>query len=505
MLQLKGFEVAPVDVRSLENWGKQRKTGSRERYSVRDAALREAVSRPSCASWRVVAGGALVEVTKPRSHVLAALELPAQLIPEGAGGRPPEAAAAAPLGNNADFASPPPTLDVHAILPPPSTVKAWRLRSYGREILARDGNTKRIRWCGSRISRGSDGVGVYARPDRAYGRVQGVCVCGQSLACPVCAPRIAAFRAAEVSECFARASKLGVEARLETFTIPHVFGNELGSEVDVFAEAWRRMNSGKKAAKANEGAFGHHVGREVTWSTRNGWHYHHHRCRYDEVGTFDEERARAHWLAALRSVGRYTPDCEEHAYDCGVIGDEAHAAYVGKLATAVEAQARAIGSEIASAATKGRNMATLLLDASQGDAWAGKVWLAGVAAITERKISSVRWSRGLRAKVGMQKEKSDEAIAREEVLPTDVFLGALTPAQWRGILMHRAEFALCCAANQGADAVNSFLAGLELGQLNDDARPAVAVPLQDETCYSVAGLPADVVARLEKLKNEPRV
>ena len=38
-------------------------------------------------------------------------------------------------------------------------------------------------------------MGVYRRPDRPYGRVNGVCVCGQSLACPVCAPRIAAKRA----------------------------------------------------------------------------------------------------------------------------------------------------------------------------------------------------------------------------------------------------------------------------------------------------------------------
>jgi len=326
-------------------------------------------------------------------------------------------------------------------------------------------------------------VGVYARPKRAYGRLSGVCVCGQSLACPVCAPRIAAKRAAEISECFTRVAKLGYEARLETFTIPHHAGSSLGDEIDIFSAAWADMANGKAAVKSKRHCLGSHVGREVTWGRENGWHYHHHRCRYDSPGTYDPERAKYHWLASLKAVGRYSPSCDAHAFDCGVVGDAVHAEYVGKIATAVDADSRAVGSEIASSATKGKNLATLLLAAAQGDRRLGRTWVEGVQCITERKVSSVRWSRGLRAKVGMESEKTDEQIAQEEVEDSDVFLGALTAMQWRGVLMHRAEFALLCAANQGADAVNNFLAGLELGQLNDDARPAVIVPLSDETVY----------------------
>jgi hypothetical protein len=221
----------------------------------------------------------------------------------------------------------------------------------------------------------------------------------------------------------------------------------------------------------------------VTWGDLNGWHFHYHVLRYDEPGTFNEKLANKQWLDALEGVGRKWRGAELHAFDCGIVGDAAHAAYVGKLATAVEAAARAIGSEIASSATKGKNLATLLQLATCGDTRAAKVWAAGVADIVDRKVSSVRWSRGLGDKLGMPRGKSDEEVAADEVLPTDEFLGALTAMQWRGVLMHRAEFALLCAANQGADSVNSFLAGLELGQLNDDARPAVVVPLQDETCY----------------------
>jgi hypothetical protein len=394
--------------------------------------------------------------------------------------RPKAAAGAAgALGNTADFVSP-----ADGFLPPPSTVKAWYLRSYARQTLWKAGIDRRMRYCGARIGRKFDGVGVYARPDRAYGRVNGVCVCGQSLACPVCAPRIAAFRAAEVSTAFERAGKLGYEARLVTFTVPHSSGTTLGTEIDCFAAAWRAFQTGKRGVERRAYSLGNHVGREVTYGEKNGWHYHHHQLRYDEAGRFDHERTEAQWLAALETVGRKWRGAELHAFDCGAVGSQAGARYVAKLATSVEAQGRAIGSEIASGATKGKNLATLLSQAVAGDAISERAWLSGVADVLNRKVSSVRWSRGLRAKVGMEAEKSDGQVALEEVVSTDIFLGALTPMQWRGVLLHRAEFALCVAANQGEQAVNNFLAGLGLGQLNDDARPAVVVPLEAETCYT---------------------
>ena len=53
-------------------------------------------------------------------------------------------------------------------------------------------------------------------------------------------------------------------------------------------------------------------------------------------------------------------------------------------------------------------------------------------------------------------------------MKTDVFLGALNPWQWRVICGARAEFALVCAAQNGEAAVNSFLAGFEVGKLNDE-------------------------------------
>lgn len=337
--------------------------------------------------------------------------------------------------------------------------------------MKRNGVARRMRWCGSRISRKNDGVNLYSRPDRAYGRVGGVCVCGQSICCPVCAPRIAAFRAEEVAKAYEAALQNGWEVRLETFTAPHQLDlrpNALKEQFEEFSNLWRRYQSGKKCQARERGAEGHHLAREINWG-ENGWHYHHHRLRYDRPGTFNPDLAEAHWLGVLEGAGLRTVGADRYAYDCGDVGSEAGARYVSKLSTSVEAQARAISSEIASAATKGRNINTLLSDYARGDINSGVIWLNGVSCITAGKVSSVRWSRGLRAKLGMaEAEKSDEEVAAEEVLPSDVFLGSLNQRQWRRVLELRCEFALCCAANQGEDAVNAFLEGIDCGRMNDD-------------------------------------
>jgi hypothetical protein len=384
-------------------------------------------------------------------------------------GRGAPAAEAAPLGNNADLVAAP---DILALLPPCGTVTAWMMRAYAREIFTRGCVTPRLRmrWCGSKISKREFGVEVYRRPTLSYGRLGGVCVCGQSLCCPVCAPRIAAFRAAEVAECFKRAASMGYEARLVTFTMPHSLGENLDVLLELQRRAWAIVAHSRSASKRRRYSLGYHLGNEITWGNSNGWHPHKHQLRYDKPGTYCAESDRADWLSALDNIGRKTAGAERRAFDCGTVGDEAGARYVAKLATSVEAQGRAVGSEIASAATKGRNFNSLLRSSfADRDHGATSTWLEGVLVVTSAKLASVRWSRGLRSVVGLSvEEPSDEAVAAETVTEQDQLLGCLTPMQWAGILRHSVEFHLCCAAQNGRSAVNSFLSGLELGQLCDD-------------------------------------
>jgi hypothetical protein len=414
-------------------------------------------------------------------------------------GLPPSAATGEPgsgLGKNADFVG-------MTYLPAPGTVRGWHLRSHARDVLMRAGVHKRLRWCGTKVARGARAIGVHARPDRAYGRVSGVCVCGQSLCCPVCAPRIAAFRAADVARGFANAAARGWEARLVTYTMPHTVTDGLGSLLDMMSLAWRRMQT-NRGRDLRAGSHGNVTAQEINWSAANGWHPHKHQLRFDEPGRFDEHRHRAAWLASLETVGRLSRGAQEHAFDVGMVGSEAGARYVSKLALAVDAQARAsagMSMELAGGANKGRNMIALLADAALGDVEAEAVWLRGVSEVISRKVSSLRWSRGLRAELDVPAEKSDEEIAAEEVTPLDVFLGVIHHWQWRVVVAHRAELALCCAANRGREAVDSFLSGLGAGHLYDeepDGPPTPRPYIEPEKLSDVDRVCAEIQREIDR-------
>ena len=386
------------------------------------------------------------------------------------------AVSAAPLGKNADLAG------NGVFLPAPSNIKAWWLRGYARDRLNRAGIQKRLRFCGVKVSRVASGVGVHARPDRAYGRLSGVCVCGQSICCPVCGPRIAAFRAVDVEAGFKKMMEAGYEARLLTYTLPHSDRDQLGPLLDMLKEAWKR-NVDSYGKELRAGKIGDITGQEINWGRVNGWHPHKHQLRFDEKGKFDPDRHRAAWLASLEAIGRRSTGTEIRAFNVAAVGSSAGAKYVSKLALSVSAEARAggIGIELAGGANKGRSLIALLASAAAGDEEAAEVWLAGVSVIIARKITSLKWSRGFRDICGVALEKSDEEIAAEEVVESDIYLGELNFHQWRVIVNHHAELALCLAANQGREAVNSMLMGLGAGMLDMGSDAAVeTTPMLDQ-------------------------
>jgi hypothetical protein len=253
------------------------------------------------------------------------------------------------------------------------------------------------------------------------------------------------------------------------------------------------QRSGSYARGCRKNSFGNITAFEFTYG-ENGWHPHKHQLRFDRPGTFEEYTHRAAWHAALESVGRNWRGSFENGYDVGEVGDVAGAVYCSKLSLAVDAQARAISNEVAlgTAKAKGRNIMRLLADAAQGDEEAASVWLSGVRDIIARKVTSLRWSRGLRDMLGVAAEKDDETIAAEAVDDSDVFLGQISPLQWRIVVGYKAELALAVAANQGVDAVNAFLLGLGAGFLNEEAAQPVEIS---------SGLDAQITRRVagEKL------
>lgn len=362
-------------------------------------------------------------------------------------------AAQRPLGNTTDFDS---AVDNQPVKPDSTFQgKCFQARSWGRTLL-RDAGLHRVRasWCGARLTYKARSVPVYRRPDRPTGRLGNLCVCGQTLVCPVCAPRVSYVRASEVGTGWGKWNESGGQAHMMTFTAPHRAGSPLLTEVDFWREAWRSMFAGGRSSmQLTKQRVGYMNALEMTHGV-NGWHVHRHLLMLHQGG-LDLEAHKRRWMECLG--GRYSLACENHAFN-SVLVDERQIAVYGQK----------IGAEIAGGTVKDSKTPLRLLVDAAATRSAAPEWIEAVKVVGARKLSICRWSPGLRDFLGMGVEKSDEEIAKDEVVKTDELLGIITWGQWRQILARRLEYQVITEAQHGQEALDLWLNVHDLGRLHFD-------------------------------------
>jgi hypothetical protein len=102
-----------------------------------------------------------------------------------------------------------------------------------------------------------------------------------------------------------------------------------------------------------------------------------------------------------------------------------------------------------------RTPTQLLRDYMRGDRGAGNLWREYSLAFKGKR--QLVWSRGLRRALGLDKEKSDEELAKATDEPS-VLLGQISLAQWRVILANDARAEVLEVASSGdAGALAEFL------------------------------------------------
>ena len=192
----------------------------------------------------------------------------------------------------------------------------------------------------------------------------------------------------------------------------------------------------------------------------NGWHVHRHLLMLHRGG-LDVEAHKRRWMECLG--GRYSAACEVRAFDAKLV-DAQHIAVYGSK----------IGAEIAGATVKDSKTPLRLLVDAAATRSAAPQWIEAVKVVGARKLSICRWSPGLRDFLGMGAEKTDEEIAKDEVVKTDELLGVITWGQWRQILSRRIEYKVIMEAQHGQEALDLFLNCEGLGRLHfdDDAYKA---------------------------------
>lgn len=247
-----------------------------------------------------------------------------------------------------------------------------------------------------------------------------------------------------------------------TYTAPHSLGSNLGNEVVWWSTAWRDANSGRSGVEIRKNRIGHHNAAEVTHPGRNGWHFHRHLCNYydDEPNV---ERLRNIWMDSLIRNGRYTPDCDERAFDVREL-DAGGAGYISKLSLEVTSGVNKTASNTP--------LRMLINDFESPGSEHGRLFAEAAFTLSALKVGSVRWSPRLRQKLGVDAPVDDADAAQEDLEQSEVLLGLLSISQWKMIIAANLEESLIEAAQQGEMFVNALLKSEGIGVLTEVSNEA---------------------------------
>jgi hypothetical protein len=154
-----------------------------------------------------------------------------------------------------------------------------RERAQLRHLLRDVTTLPRLRDCGAKTVTGFGGpvLRVTGSGDERVAGYAGLTTCGSVWACPVCAAKIAARRAAELSSVMRTVLTAGGSASLITLTMRHHAGQKLSDCWAALSAAWHGVLSGKQWTQDQErgGMLGWVRVVEATHG-RNGWHLHVH-------------------------------------------------------------------------------------------------------------------------------------------------------------------------------------------------------------------------------------
>lgn len=306
-------------------------------------------------------------------------------------------------------------------------------------VAQRTTKKKRLRECKMPI--GHSRIGLSAHDGGAH--LTGVESCGNVWACPVCSPKIRAGRMGDVLLAIDRHLANGGGFGFLSLTVQHERGEALRMLLDLLGGAWKSVAEQReyKAWKARLGLLGTITALEVTTGEVNGWHPHRHVLLFfqrpptrNEIEALEAvlDELYGRWLTKAgrkrggvdSTTGRrvavrleyVTPGSPEHSEQLG--------RYLTKLQAGFELTRGDLKQSRQAKESGGRMPMDLLDVVASGDADERRAavarWREYEAAMTGK--SAVRFSKGLRALLDMQKAKTDQELAEEEVDGDDVGL-----------------------------------------------------------------------------------
>lgn len=313
-------------------------------------------------------------------------------------------------------------------------VSRWRLKHIIANILrAKEDSetTPGVCKCGT-AGHQVDEVHLVRRKGRAG--VKGVFFCDSPWLCPSCAPRRAAERAKKVQRVFDAVERKKGQVVFMTLTVQHGRKDALSDLKQIVSESCRKARQSKSwtLGLRRYGIAGVMVGPEVTWSQKNGWHYHLH-LAIPTLGIDEDKSAEAgEWL--LERYRKYIQKAggraERKAQDVTVVWrKEDLVSYLSKGSAAWEVSS-------AGATKQGKSGQTpwdLAVRAGRGDAYAAQLFQEYAETMPGTRSCVI--TKPMAQKLGIDPAEDDDAPGIDEEIEEDTeIVGSMEPPRWHRVL-----------------------------------------------------------------------
>lgn len=322
--------------------------------------------------------------------------------------------------------------------------------------------------CGSRACSAS-GVGIRLTESESGPRAgfAGLSTCGSIWLCPVCAAKIAARRAEELSTVLENVRDTGYQLAMVTLTVRHSSKDSLKDVWSAVGRGWHRVTGGKAwlADKKHYDIPGWVKAVEVTHG-RNGWHVHVHTViAYKDIpkaATALGQRIYGRWESGLKETKKHKGFTALPGYGIDVqVSEGGDLGNLGKYLSKLGADLRGLSREMTQGGQKqarSKNRTPFQIGRDLIDTESsrdGAIWDEWQTIAPGHR--AITWAKGFREQFGLNEaEATDEEIAAEEFGTEDDTVCLIPSPAWYGI-KHRACEILDVAENRGAEALKAWL------------------------------------------------
>jgi hypothetical protein len=263
----------------------------------------------------------------------------------------------------------------------------------------------------------------------------GVYRCGSVWLCPLCGPIIAFRRRNELESAVRAWRSQNGDVVMVTLDMQHARVHALHESLDVLMSAWHALIRPRAYAlwAARAGVVGHVRALEVTHGA-HGWHPHLHVLYFVEDSRRVGDHAlwlRSRWLRTLDAYGRLAT----HGFHVSAVDPR----YVIKSSWTVEDEVTRGVAKIARHG--GMTIRDLTLAGMRDQVEEYATVMTGRAAI--------RWSRGLRARLGLGVDGDDQSLVNAHESQVVHVVGVLSFDAWRAVVESRRRADVLDAAESG--------------------------------------------------------